>query len=102
MSNAATNYDNNVVGPILRQGDVAKAVADAAETDNPGKKINISDMVAYIRVQTDGEMTIRRSTIEEMLGRPFKMNDLEINLASFAGRIETDPEYVRFYFVKHL
>ncbi|SBP89743.1 MmoB/DmpM family protein [Thiomonas delicata] len=59
-------------------------------------------MVAYIRVQTDGEMTIRRSTIEEMLGRPFKMNDLEINLASFAGRIETDPEYVRFYFVKHL
>ncbi|SBP89744.1 hypothetical protein [Thiomonas delicata] len=38
MSNAATNYDNNVVGPVLRQGDVAKAVADAAETDNPGKK----------------------------------------------------------------
>ena len=47
-------------------------------------------------------MIIRRATIEEMLGRPFAMRDLEVSLSSFAGRIETGPEQVRFYFQKHI
>ena len=92
----------NLVGPILRQGDVAVAVAEAAVADNPGKEVGVDDKIAYVRVQTDDEMVIRRSTIEEMLGRPFVMRDLEVNLSSFAGRIESGPEQVRFYFEKHL
>jgi toluene monooxygenase system protein D len=102
MSTASTAYQNNVVGPILRQGVLAKAVAEAAEVDNPDKTISIDDKVAYVRVQADSEMIIRRATIEEMLGRPFSMRDLEVDLSSFAGQIETNPEYVRFYFYKHL
>lgn len=102
MSTATNTVHNNKVGPILRTGEVAKAVAEAAALDNPGKTIGIDDKLAYIRVQTDDEMIIRRSTIEEMLGRPFQMRDLEVQLSSFAGRIETGPEHVRFYFQKHI
>jgi toluene monooxygenase system protein D len=47
-------------------------------------------------------MIIRRETIEEMLGRPFAMRELEIDLSSFAGRIEIEPDYVRFWFAKHI
>jgi toluene monooxygenase system protein D len=97
-----TAYQNNTVGPVMRQGELAKAVAEAAVIDNPGKQIRIDDKVAYLRVQTDDEMVIRRRTVEEMLGRPFKMRELEIDLSSFAGRIETDSEFVRFYFQKHV
>lgn len=102
MSNVFTAHLNNMVGPILRQGGLAKAVAEAAELDNPGKTIGIDDKLAYVRVQTDHEMIIRRATIEEMLGRPFQMGELEVDLSSFAGRIETQPEFVRFYFDKQL
>jgi len=102
MSTATAADQNNMVGPILRQGEVANAVAEAAALDNPGKTIGVDDKVAYIRVQTEGEMTIRRATIEEMLGRPFVMRDLEVNLASFAGRIEINTDHVRFYFQKHI
>lgn len=102
MSIAITAEQNNMVGPILRQGEVARAVAEAAALDNPGKQVAVDDKLAYVRVQTDSEMIIRRSTIEEMLGRPFVMRDLEVNLSSFAGRIETGPEQVRFYFQKRL
>jgi len=102
MSDATTSGHNNMVGPVLRQGDVAHAVAEAAAIDNPDKRIGVEDRVAYIRVQTEGEMIIRRSTIEEMLGRPFAMRDLEINLSSFAGRIETGPEQIRFYFERRV
>lgn len=95
-----TAHLNNRVGPVLRQGALAKAVAEAAEVDNPDRIIAIDDKVAYVRISTDGEMILRRTTIEEMLGQPFQMRDLEVELSSFAGRIDNAEEYIRFYFEK--
>ena len=91
---------NNRVGPVLRQGALAKAVAEAAEVDNPERTIAIDDKVAYVRISTDGEMVLRRATIEEMLGKPFQMRELEVELSSFSGRIDNAEEYIRFYFEK--
>ncbi len=102
MSNISEAYLNNKVGPVMRQGDLAKAVAEAAEVNNPGKTILVEDKVAYLRIQTDDEMILKRETIEEMLGRPFSMNELEVELSSFAGRIDTQDDLVRFYFTKRL
>jgi toluene monooxygenase system protein D len=93
---------NNRVGPVMRAGALAKAVAEAAELDNPDKTIVVDDKVAYLRVSTDGELILRRSTIEEMLGKPFRMSELEVDLSSFAGRIENGDEQIRFYFEKSL
>lgn len=93
---------NNMVGPIMRQGALAKAVFEAAELDNPDKDVLLDDKVAYLRIHTEDEMILRRETIEEMLGRPFNLNQLEIDMASFAGQIETKADQVRFYFTKHL
>jgi len=99
---AADAYRNNRVGPILRAGPLTAGVIEAAEEDNPGKTIRVDDKVAYVRIDTDGEMILRRETLERTLGRPFKMSELEVNLGSFAGRIETTDEYVRFYYEKTL
>ncbi|MCX7061520.1 MAG: MmoB/DmpM family protein [Gammaproteobacteria bacterium] len=96
----STAHLNNRVGPVLRQGALAKAVVEAAEADNPDRVIVVEDKVAYVRISTDGEMILRRTTIEEMLGQPFQMRDLEVELSSFAGRIDNAEEYIRFYFEK--
>ena len=90
----------NSVGPVMRSGELAFAVAEAAEEDNPGKEFRVDDKRAYLRIETDDEMILRRETIEEALGRPFKLNDLEVDLSSFAGRIDTQQEFIRFYFEK--
>jgi len=105
MSNTnviANKHDNNRVGPVMRAGELAMAVAEAAKEDNPSKEIRIDDKRAYLRIDTDDELILRRETIERALGRPFKMSDLEVDLSSFAGRIETLPDQVRFYFAKHI
>ena len=102
VSGISSAHLNNKVGPIMRQGELATAVAEAAEIDNPGKKILVEDKIAYLRIQTDDEMIINRQTIEEMLGRSFSMNELEVELSSFAGRIDTHADHVRFYYAKHL
>jgi toluene monooxygenase system protein D len=100
--NIATADMNNRVGPVMRAGELADAIVEAAREDNPGKEIRVDDKRAYLRIDTDDEMILRRETIERNLGRPFKMNDLEVDLSSFAGRIETSTDQIRFYLLKHV
>jgi len=101
-STAGQSYHNNMVGPVMRAGDLAMAVIEAARVDNPGKEIFVEDKRAYIRIHAEQEMILRQETIAEELGRPFKINDLEVDLSSFAGQIESQPNAVRFYFTKTL
>lgn len=89
---------NNSVGPIMRAGEVADAVVEAAVIDNPDKNIVVDDKIAYKRISADGELKLYRKTIETELGRPFLMSEMEIDLASFAGRIKMTSEEVTFFY----
>lgn len=99
---SAKAYVNNMVGPVMRAGELAQAVIEAAREDNPGKEVFVDDKRAYIRIHTEQEMILNRHSIEEALGRPFKMNDLEVDMSSFAGQIESRDDSVRFYLLKRL
>lgn len=102
VTSSVLAYHNNMVGPVMRAGDLALAVIEAAKIDNPGKEVFVEDKRAYMRIHTEHEMILRRETIEDELGRPFKMNDLEVDLSSFAGQIESGDNSVRFYFDKRI
>lgn len=102
LNNIGEGYKNNRVGPVIRACDIAQAVIEAAREDNPDREITVDDQLAYVRIYTDGEMIITRSTLQEALGRPFQMAELELNLATFSGRIQTTQEQVRFYLEKVL
>jgi toluene monooxygenase system protein D len=102
IQKTADAYKNNRVGPVLRASEITEGVIEAAQEDNPGKDIRVDDKKAYVRIDTDGELFLRRATLERTLGRPFRMSELEVNLGSFAGRIETTDDYVRFYYEKTL
>lgn len=102
MSNTSDGFKNNRVGPIIRAGEVAQAAVDAAEIDNEGREIFVQDRHAYIRLEADNEFVLQRATMEEMLGRPFETKEIEINLGSFAGKIDINTDRIRFYFDKQL
>jgi len=97
-NNVGDAIDNNRVGPVMRAGDVAQAAVEAAEMDNPNKEILVEDKIAYVRISTENELVITQESMSECLGRSFKMNEMEINLASFAGQIEATSKQMRFYF----
>jgi len=92
----------NSVGPVLRAGEVADAVLEALEEDNPGKTFVVENRVAYVRAETEGECIVRAETVARLLGRPFRISELEVNLTSFSGRIETRDDMMRFYFDRKL
>lgn len=90
------------VGPIIQAGELAEAIAAAVEIDNPGKRVDIRSRNAYVRIEVDGgECILRRETVEQQLGRPFHMRELEIVMPAFVGRIDTGTEQVRFWLGDH-
>ena len=93
---------SNKVGPVLMTGEIADAAIEALDEDNPGKEFNIQDHEAYIRIETDDDCIIRRETMEKILGRPFVMQELEVVLSTFAGRIDLSSDHARFYLEKKM
>ena len=57
ITSSAQAYHNNLVGPVMRAGDLALAVIEAAKVDNPGKEVFVDDKRAYIRIPTEQEVT---------------------------------------------
>lgn len=92
-----TSPSRNLVGPVIQAGEIADAVAAAIREDNPGKEVTVNDRGSYVRIEVDTECVIRRETLEAELGRPFRMAELEVNMPSFVGQIETASDHIRFY-----
>jgi len=93
---------NNMAGPLLRGGEIAAAALEAIEIDNPEKRLRVEDHGTYMRVEAEGGLIIRRATMEEILGRRFAMQELEVNITGFSGQIETDENQMRWFFRRNL
>ncbi|MDX2168519.1 MAG: MmoB/DmpM family protein [Deltaproteobacteria bacterium] len=96
MTNPLDGHDAGYAGPVLRSGEVADAVVEAVREDNAEREVIIEEHASYIRVKVAGECIVRRETVERMLGRPFEMREIEINMPAFAGHIRTSTDAFRF------
>lgn len=95
MSESKVRNDRHV-GPVLKTGELADAVLETVQEDNPGKEILTEEHSSYLRIWVEDECVIRMDTLERMLGRPVTAGDIEINMPSFSGFIRTDTESIRF------
>jgi toluene monooxygenase system protein D len=86
-----------MVGPVVTCGEFADAVLESIQEDNPGKTCIVEQNAAYMRIKVEGECVLRMATLERALGRPVSRGDLEMNMPSFSGFIQTAPDHVRFF-----
>jgi phenol hydroxylase P2 protein len=76
----------------FQKNEESRCIVDAIVADNPTATVN--EQPAMVKVDVPGEMVIRRSSIEEQIGRPFDLQELHINLITLSGHIdETDDEF---------
>ena len=47
---------------------------------------------AMVKVQAEGNLVVRRETIEEEIGREFDMQELNINLITLSGNVDEDED----------
>ena len=77
------------VGPVLRgmDQDIIEAILIAIEDDNPDAELLYEDHGGYVRIHTPRLCRVTRKSLEAVLGRSFRLTDLEPSLSGFAGRI---------------
>ena len=88
-----------MVGPVVRGLDpnLAEAVISAIEVDNPEADVVVDDQGGYIRIATPTVCRMTRASLEDALGRTFKLHQLEPQLAGFAGRMKLSDDEVVWY-----
>jgi phenol hydroxylase P2 protein len=75
----------------LQTNDDTRPIIEAVLADNPHAVLN--EQPAMVKIDAEGRLVIRRESIEEIIGRPFNLQELHLNLISLSGNIdETDDE----------
>lgn len=77
----------------FQRNEETRAIVNAIVADNPTATVN--EQPAMVKIDVPGRMVIRKSTIEQEMGRPFDLQEMHINLITLTGHIdETDDEFV--------
>lgn len=77
----------------FQTNDDTRPIIEAIGEDNPAAVIN--RMPAMVKIDCPGRLVVRRESIEERIGRPFDLRELQVNLISLSGNIdESDDEFV--------
>lgn len=67
-----------------------RPIIEAIEIDNPQAVVNREP--AMVKIDAPGRLVIRRETVEEQLGRPFDLQEMQINLITLSGNLDEDDD----------
>jgi len=77
----------------LQRNEETRSIIDAILADNPGARLD--EQPAMVKINVPGRLVVRRSTIEQEIGRDFDLQELHVNLITLTGHIdESDDEFV--------
>ncbi len=85
--------EHNKVFICFQNNEEARPIIEAIVEDNPGAVVN--EMPAMIKIDVPNRLVVRRTSIEEKLGREFDLQSIHINLISLSGNIdESEDEFI--------
>ena len=68
----------------------SRPIIEAILEDNPHATLN--EQPAMVKIDAPGRLVVKRSTIEDKIGRDFVLQSIHINLISLAGNISEDED----------
>ncbi|MDR2188621.1 MAG: MmoB/DmpM family protein [Azonexus sp.] len=74
----------------LQANEETRPIIDAIVRDNPAAVVNREP--AMVKIDAPGRLTIRRQTVEEELGRPYDLQELQVNLITISGHVDEDED----------
>lgn len=76
----------------FQKNEETRCIVDAIVKDNP--EAIITEQPAMVKIDVPGRLVIRRATVEEMMGRDFDLQELQVHLITISGHLdETDDEF---------
>jgi phenol hydroxylase P2 protein len=68
----------------------SRPIVEAILEDNP--EATVDEQPAMVKILAPGRLVVKRSTIEDKIGRDFVLQSIHINLISLAGNISEDED----------
>ena len=68
----------------------SRPIVEAILEDNP--EAPVDEQPAMVKILAPGRLVVKRSTIEDKIGRDFVLQSIHINLISLAGNITEDED----------
>ena len=76
----------------FQKNEESRAIVNAILADNPNAIVN--DQPAMVKIDVPTRLVVRKSTIEEEIGRDFDLQEMQIHLITMSGNVdETDDEF---------
>ena len=80
----------------LQLTDDSRAIVEALLADNP--HATLEEQPAMVKINADGRLVVRRETIEELIGRDYDLQELQVNMITMSGNLDqTDDEIILFW-----
>lgn len=77
----------------FQRNEETRPVVDAILADNP--HASADEQPAMVKIDAPQRLVIRRSTIEEEIGRDYNLQEMQINLITLTGNVdETEDEFI--------
>ena len=74
----------------LQANEETRPIIEAIEIDNPQAVVNREP--AMVKIDAKDRLVVRRSTIEELIGRSFDLQEMHINLITLSGNVVEDDD----------
>ena len=76
----------------FQKNEETRCIVEAIIKDNPAAIVN--EQPAMVKIDSPGRLVIKRASVEEMMGRDFDLQELQVHLITISGHLdETDDEF---------
>ncbi|ENO79713.1 MAG: MmoB/DmpM family protein [Thauera propionica] len=80
----------------LQTNEDTRPIIEAILQDNPSAVVD--EQPAMVKINADGRLVVRRETIEEITGRAYDLQELQVNMITMSGNLDqTDDEITLFW-----
>ena len=80
----------------LQTNEETRPIIEAILQDNPGAVVD--EQPAMVKINADGRLVVRRETIQELIGRDYVLQELQVNMITMSGNLDqTDDEITLFW-----
>ena len=67
-----------------------RPIIEAILADNPHAVLE--QQPAMVKINAEGSLTVKRASIEALIGRDFDLRELQVNLITLSGHLDEDDD----------
>ena len=79
----------------LQTNEETRPIIEAILQDNPSAVCD--EQPAMVKINAEDRLVVRRETIEEILGRDYDLQELQVNLITMSGNLDQDDDQMTLF-----